>query len=333
MLEPLILFTGLLVVVLAISGVAKLRDPGAARDGFGALDVPSALAQPWMIAALPWVEIGLALGLLVTGGVLFAAIGAAVLLLFLAYLVLVVRVVAKGADASCGCFGSLTEGKVTGWTVARNAGYVVAALVNLAAALAGPAPLLVWLLGAGAGTWSWLIAAALVAVMAALTVYERPSEAAIGSPTPALTDEEGPDYVRLPIPFGSLRTQNGDVLTLRTLARTRAQLLFFVSPGCGSCQDIIGSVNQWQLELPVLSLHLVVANANQVQQLPADVRASTLLDEEFNTARLFESRGTPWAVLLGTDELLAAGPLSGTAQISELIEQLKDQLAEAESLS
>ncbi|MFZ1412849.1 MAG: hypothetical protein WAS07_15470, partial [Micropruina sp.] len=240
---------------------------------------------------------------------------------------------ARGADASCGCFGSLTAGKVTRWTVARNAGYVLAALGNLAAAFAGPAPLLVWLVGAGAGSWSWILAAAFVAVMAALTVYERPVEAAGGSPVSALTEEEDGDYVRLPIPFGSLRNRNGDVLTLRSLARTRAQLLFFVSAGCGSCQVIIGSVNQWQLDLPVLSVRLVVGNANQVAQLPADVRASTLVDEEFNTARLFESRGTPWAVLLGTDELLAAGPLSGTTQISELVEQLKDQLAEAEAES
>jgi hypothetical protein len=332
--DALMLFTLLLAVVLAVSGAAKLRDPESARDGFAALGVPPAFSRPWIVAALPWVEVGLAVLLLVTGGVFAVAVGAAVLALFLAYLILVARVVARGVDASCGCFGSLTGGRVTGWTVARNAGYLAAAFGSLVASVILPAPLLVRLAGAGQGSLAWLGVALLVAVMAALTVYERPAEVAEAEPAPAdvFTDEEG-EYVRLPIPYAALQDLDGQPAHLRSLARTRARLLVFVSTTCGSCESVIASFPQWRADVPTVGLHLVVSSRPQVDRLPEEVRDSALVDEGRSVAQLFESRGTPWAVLLGADLLLAGGPVTGPIEVGQLVQDIKDQLAESSAAS
>ena len=72
--EALILTPLLLAAVLAASGVAKLRDAGSGRAAFDALRVPPALAQPWIVAAVPYAELALAVGLLLTQGWVLAIV-------------------------------------------------------------------------------------------------------------------------------------------------------------------------------------------------------------------------------------------------------------------
>ena len=61
---------GLMIcAILVWSGVAKVRQPEAMASAMGDLRVPGALASKPVQLAIPWVEIGLALLLLVTGGI------------------------------------------------------------------------------------------------------------------------------------------------------------------------------------------------------------------------------------------------------------------------
>ena len=107
----------------------------------------------------------------------------------------------------------------------------------------------------------------------------------------------------------------------------------FVSTTCGSCERVIASFPQWQADVPSVGMHLVVSSRPQVDRLPEEVRDSTLVDEGRAVAQLFESRGTPWAVLLGADLLLAGGPVAGPIEVGQLVQDIKDQLAESSAVS
>ena len=51
-------------------------------------------------------------------------------------------------------------------------------------------------------------------------------------------------------------------------------------------------------------------------------------DEDVSVGRLLECHGTPSAVLLGSDDLLAGGPVVGPDAVVELVQDIKEELAE-----
>ena len=80
---PALTGLGLMIcAVLVWSGVAKVRQPDAMASAMRDLRVPGALASRPMQLAVPWVEIGLAVLLLVTGGIWQSLVWIAALLLF-----------------------------------------------------------------------------------------------------------------------------------------------------------------------------------------------------------------------------------------------------------
>lgn len=326
---PLVLAPLLLSVLLAVSAVAKLRDPGDPRAAFESLRVPRALSADWIVRSVPWVELALAVGLLVLPGVGFfvAALGAAGL--FGIYLALVARALLSSADASCNCFGAATSGRVTTWTVARNALLLIASLVTLLDAFRLPRALVARIAGASADDWAWLGMALLVGATVFTVFYEgrpEPAEAEPVAPTPEV-DADG-DYVRHPIPYAQLFGTDGTAHTLRSLARQRAVLLVWVSMGCGGCQAIIPTLPQWAERLPMLDVRAVLADAATVDG-DSPLRPLLLEDRGWNTGRLLEISGSPGAVVLGADGLLAGGPVVGASAVEDLVEGILEQVAEA----
>jgi Methylamine utilisation protein MauE len=110
-------------LVLLLSSVAKLARRGNASEAAGALGVPV-----WAAMAVPWVE--LVLGALLVAGLLLPWTAAAAALVLVAFSVVLLRVLVRGEHPRCRCFGSLTAGRVTWWSVARNV--VLLALAGLA---------------------------------------------------------------------------------------------------------------------------------------------------------------------------------------------------------
>jgi len=112
-------------VVLLVSAAAKIARPGNAAEAAAGLGVPV-----WAAASVPWAE--LVLGALLVAGLLLPWTALLAAGLLLAFTVLLLRVLARGEHPRCRCFGSLTAGRVTWWSVARNV--VLLALAGLALA-------------------------------------------------------------------------------------------------------------------------------------------------------------------------------------------------------
>lgn len=308
-----------LAAVLLTSGIAKLRDRVATRDAFDALRVPRVVPADTAATALPWLEIALGALLLASPTPWLVPVAVAVLLLVLAYTAVVARALGFDEPVTCSCFGSLGRHDVDRTTLARNV-----LLTVLAAALVA------WALGGGstpgavadldaAGWWA-LLAAAAAAVVAVL-VAGAPS-------TTARPPEELLDYERQRIPYGVLATADGRTATLAELAMTQARLLVVLSPGCAPCVRTAARLDTWAAQLaPAVGVLAVYPDVSSAAAAPQHAAELSVAEPDLNVRRLF-SVGTPAAILLGADGLLAGGPVVGESAITELVDDVLDALAE-----
>ena len=319
-----------LAVVLLTSGIAKIRSGGSASE-LDALGVPRALQQGWLIAAHPWVEIALGVGLLVTGGWLLVAFALAATALLAFYLVLDTRVMRTGEAATCNCFGSLGESRLTWRTVWRNGVLTsLGVIATVAAATGFSVP------GVVRTTPSALLALAAAAVVAVVTwlVTSSPSDQDAVTeelaPTPAGEQE---DYLRLPTPYVRLATGDGGHVTLRDLASQRARLLVFMSTTCHSCVELAAQVRAWVDEFEMVQVHPVILGTREMaaDAFP-DLVEAALFDPDHSVLQTFSLAGVPAAVLLGTDGLLAGGPVNGGKAITAMVDEMRVQLADAPDL-
>ncbi|SDK94447.1 MauE/DoxX family redox-associated membrane protein [Streptomyces indicus] len=122
-----------LICVLAVAGLAKLRDRrrfAAALDGFPFLP---AAARPALAVLVPAAELAAAV-LLVVPATVLAGLGLAAVLCA-GFCAVAVTALRHGTSAACPCFGSRTAVPMGPWHVARNAVLTGLALLGGAIAL------------------------------------------------------------------------------------------------------------------------------------------------------------------------------------------------------
>lgn len=310
-----------LVAVLLTSGVAKLRDARATRDAFDALRVPGVVPADAAATALPWVEIALAMLLLLSPSGWLVPVAAALVLLMLSYTWVVARALGFDEPVACSCFGSLGRHDVDRTTLARNV-----LLVLLAAAVAtfavdgGSVPAAVGDLDRD-GWWA-LVAASAAATVAVLVVGGPSNQTA---PAP---DGELLDYERQTIPYGVLTLSDGRTATLTELAARQARLLVVLNPHCGPCTRTAGRLDEWAAQLaPAVGVLAIYPDEASAANAPEHARELGSSEPELNIRRLF-AVSTPAAILLGADGLIAGGPVAGEDAVAEFFSEVLDALAE-----
>lgn len=357
--SPLLIVSLICSVTLLVSGVAKARDYVPTATAIFNLKIDKWLPIRVKTAAkiLPWAEIALGVSLLILPGIFQVLAAVITLVLFVFYWVVIARALMSGNDASCNCFGGASTAPISRWTLARNTALVLAAVVTVAGALAFDVPALALFFALDARDWFWLLGAALaVATLwfihradaspataaqtssavgssrVAASATSTPSTANAGSTadvedsngaTGAVLDDaqELDDYVRLPIPFGALKTRSGSVYNLRELASSQARVLLWVSPTCGPCIDVIEQIPTWHEKLPMLGVHPVVASEEFSDQMNLPAHITVFVDEGYATQASF-GNGTPMAIALGVDGLMAGGPVFGSGSVKEFMRDL-----------
>ncbi len=309
-----------LSAVLLTSGIAKLRDTRATRDAFDALRIPAVIPTGAAATALPWIEIALAVLLLVSPSGWLVPVTVALALLMLAYTWVVARALGFDEPVTCACFGRLGSHDIARTTLARNVLLVALASVLVWFAIdRGSVPAALNDLDTD-GWWA-LVAAAASAAIAVLVMGGSPSGAG------RVGDEELLDYARRLVPYGVLTLASGRQSTLSELAATQARLLVVLSPACGPCTRTAEKLDAWAARLsPVVGVVAIYPDETTAAEAADHSPELSAWEPELNIRRVF-SVGTPAAILIGADGFLAGGPVAGENKVARFVEDVLAELA------
>ncbi|MFW0110686.1 MauE/DoxX family redox-associated membrane protein [Rothia sp. P13129] len=340
-MTPLVLCSLTVVAVLVISGIAKAKEPQSTATALVNLKLDSWLPLKFIAKTLPWVELFLAAWILVVPGPI-GALGAFVaVILFAVYWVVIARAVVTGNTASCQCFGSGSQAPISVFTLGRNTALFGAAMGALVGAVQTGNSALVQFFSLNSEGWLWIFSAV---VLSSTLWFIYRSENVPASPTVGRSDSledssalesylqeyDGveAEYVRLPIPFGTLENSDGFQVNVREFASSQARILLWVSPGCGPCQGLLEQIDDWQEQLlPLVKIHPIVSEHDLIPYLGLSDTFEPLVDPQHQFQPAF-GWGSPMAVALGADGLVAGGPVRGQQDIEQFFADIIAQLAE-----
>ncbi len=348
--DIIILFKLVLIAVFAVSGFSKLADPAGTREALREFRVPT-LLHPFLEWALPGTELLVAVALLLPAFAWWGAVAA--LLLLLLFSAVVAGTLAKGRRPKCHCFGQVYTAPIGAETVIRNG-----VLLLMAGVVAGPERDL-----AGIGIPQWVAqqlaapsAGALVAV-AALTVaavqawlLHRSSEqtrrlqvrleavearlqgggsgewaAAPGTTAAGLPQgTEAPDFT-LPDLQGMPHSLDD------FLEHDRPVLLFFVSPDCAPCKELLPEFSEWQATLRDRLTLVWIATGDPSRDRPRFQPYQglpLLLERQREVAERFKTESTPSALLIRADGTIGSEVVVGVRAIRALVARVDLEIEE-----
>ena len=328
----------LLSITLLFSGLAKLGAREGTQDAMRSLRLPLPTMHAPVASVLPVTEIVLALAIWIPAPPLQVLLTGLVAALMLTYLVIIARALTFEEQVHCSCFGTLASPTVSRTTLVRNVLLSVLGLLAVVAAASGAMTTLLvqapmGLIGLGIAL---LIAIALTAATIGGSVAETDADAPT-APAPAAADpdeDELLDYERSPIPAAVLQQPDGRLITLTQLTAQRAALLVFVTEGCGPCERVLDHAEEWIGELEqTLQVRFVFSRPlDQLRERTTDrVEGHALHDLQFTARTALGGTSAPSAVLLGADGQLAGGPVNGGSAVIEFVQEIREQLAEAQS--
>lgn len=299
--------------VLTVAAVAKFVDLEAFARATRSLGVADRFV-PALRVGVPFVELLLAVGLLLTPVAPFAAIGA--LLVFLGFTALLVWNLAQGRRPACNCFGRSADEPISWWSVARN----VALAVLTGLAVGGdhdglPAWVSSQFDGAALARVAAVLAGLLVVVAAAAVALlrndwrpsRRRSSRRQGSSESGL--EVGVDVSDVAL---GIRLDND-------LAAELPVLVIRTDPECGPCRALLPRLLSWQSAYAGIVEFVVVTG--DVEGHDHYDQVAHLVTDGISVAARLKLDVTPSAVLVGSDGRIASSVAAGTVEIGGLVSE------------
>lgn len=310
-----------LLLIFLLSGVSKLRDLEGARKAIRAFGSPDILVAP-IAYLLPCLEITIALLLffpslaLVGGGMSIA--------LLLLFIILIGRVIRRGEQIDCHCFGR-AHSAPAGWNaIARNFWLLILASLPLVRSSTGLSVFAVGSLDSEA--WIGLAVFNLfllqgVAISFLLDEREKTQS--------RLAHVESTMFRGLPVgapaPEFELPDAKGTPTSLQHLLRYRKDLLlFFFDPDCGPCSALLPTAVEWHHRHKDVFLMIFLGRdheklGNLKQEEGLVFLATPTMDLSRHT---YKTRGLPSAVHITKRGTIGSLYGSTPTEMAHLVEQL-----------
>ena len=326
MLLIIVLVRIALSVVFSLAGITKLMDQPGTREAVKNFGAPKAIA-PALALVLPFAELAIALGLLLSKTTAVSSIGA--LLLLGLFVVAISANLARGQTHDCHCFGQLYS-RPLGWsTLLRNVIFALGAGFVLWQTTLAINPGIVSTL-AKLSVVGWEVIALAVTVMLIVFFYfhERHTNAAAAFKRP-----EGLAINSIAPPFELPAYDGGSKSLSQLLDHGKPLLLLFTSPHCGPCIVIFKEIKEWQeahrdqLTIAVITRGTIKDNFVNVAR---NSLGEVLLQKEHEVSEAYSSWGTPSGVVVAPDGRIASRMGAGADEIRDL---LKDVLSAQGALS
>jgi hypothetical protein len=324
-----------LAAVFALAAVTKLGRRAETESTLAAFGIPTGPRRP-VAVALPLAELAVVVALLPAASTPYAAVAA--VLMLAAFSLAVARVLVRGDQVECNCFGSLGSDEVSRSTLVRDLALLVPAGYLAAVSWGDPGPgALAWIGDLDARAAAAILGgvALVVAVLslgfcvelmrqngrllARLDALEGGGgSSAIGAPAAATTRFAGtlvPSFV-LPDPSGREVSLDG------LLAEGRELLLVFSDPGCHACNPVLPALARLQREPGDGPLPIVISLGDpEINRVKASEHGlgPVLIQPDFDLAKLLGVNGMPGAVLVDREGRVAAEPVQGTDRVADLL--------------
>ncbi len=304
-----------LAVVFSIAGITKLVDQPGTREAVTNFGVPRP-AAPVAAFILPFIELAIAVSLLISGTTAVGSIGALVLL---ALFVLAISInLARGQTHDCHCFGQLYS-RPLGWpTLARNVVFALAAAFVWWQTSLGPSPNIVTTL-AGLSTLGWAILLAAVAMLlAAFLNMQRKHRAELAKrvgPEGLPIDTIAPDF-ELPAYDGGTKSLG------QLLSHGKPLLLLFTNPHCGPCVSLFKEIREWQnTHNDKLTIALITRGSvkDNFVNVARNNLGEVLLQKEREVGEKYGGLATPTGVVVTPEGRIASRVAAGAGEIRELL--------------
>jgi thiol-disulfide isomerase/thioredoxin/uncharacterized membrane protein YphA (DoxX/SURF4 family) len=336
----------ILAAVFLVAGIGKLADVPGSRRAVASFGVPEPLAAPIGLF-LPLAELAVAVALLPIAAAPWGALAALVLLL--AFVAGISLNLARGRTPDCHCFGQIYSEPVGAGTLIRNGALALLALFLIVAGrtAAGLDPF-AWMIGFTAAERLGVVLGTLaVALLAAQSLFllrltrqnARLLRALAGSAEELLEASQTPDDppasfglpVGSPAPRFTLPDLHGSMVTLDDLlAEGKPVMLVFTSPTCGPCAALIPEIGRWQREHPARLTIAAIGEGTVDMNQPKAAEAG-LLDLLLQRAReigeAYDVHGTPGAVIVYPEGVIASPVALGADSIRGLLEQVLEMVA------
>lgn len=228
----------LLGLLLLAAAVGKLTDATGGRRAMAGFGVPEGF-RATAARGLPLAEVVIAIGLVITPAVRFAA--AAAVVLMLVFTVAIAAALRRGEAPDCHCFGQFHSERANRAMVLRNLFLAALAAVVL---VAGPGP------GVPGAVGRWSVgdlgvalgsALLIVAVLASIQLASSRRRRRRSRRLPPRADLRGTSAPQVP-----LDVVGGALAPSDVLRPARPTVLVFASPGCHACESLLADVGRWQ---------------------------------------------------------------------------------------
>lgn len=327
------------VTVFFLSGISKLLDQTQTEHTLREFGLPATLAKPARLL-LPMTELAAGAALLIPGLARWGAWG--ILLLLILFTAVLAVSLARGIRPACPCFGQLSKAPISWRTLLRNV-----VLIGMAALLIWARPEtglqmaldflarlspLHWLTVGGfvafllvAGVQFWLLwqfwrqngrlmlrIEALEAAQGAERVSNRVM--APGNGLHPLAETRAPGF-KLPVVGGAYDSLDG------LLAVGRPVLLIFADADCVPCQALLPEVKSWQQHfVSRLTIAIVGSGWRKKHSKRAAGLVNLFMQEKREVAERYGVSGTPAAVLIRPDGMLASRFATGADGVRQLLQ-------------
>ncbi len=310
-----------LLLVFLLSGVAKLRDLEGTRKTIRAFGAPQHLIAP-IAYLLPSLEITIASLLLFPSLALVGGwMSVALLLLFN---LLIGRIIQRGEQLDCHCFGLAHSAPARWNAIARNFGLIILATLPIVRSSTGLSVFAVTSLTSDA--WIGLAVFGLFLLQGvAISFLLDEREKALSR----LAHVESTIFRGLPVgapaPAFELPDANGTPTSLQHLLRHRKDLLlFFFDPDCGPCSALLPTAIEWHHKhKDAFTMVFIGRDHEKLGELKQEDGLVFLATPTMDMSRyIYKTRGFPSAVHITKHGHIGSLYASTPTDMAQLVEQL-----------
>lgn len=121
-----------------------------------------------------------------------------------------------------------------------------------------------------------------------------------------------------PVPALKLPDLDGETVDLSALRGRRTMLLFW-NTGCGFCQQMLDDIKEWEQKRPTSAPEmLVISSGSADKNREQGFRSRVVLDSGWGAGRVLGANGTPSAILINEDGVLASEVAVGKPAVLKL---------------